>query len=360
MILIITRSFPPEIGGIQSLMWGLSKHISKYRLTKVITNYHKNFKNTDNQVSFSIDRIKGNKLILKYRKSYYINNFIKQNPNIKCIIADHWKSLELIKSNKKKICLIHSKEINHEKGTRLNSRVLKVLNNVEVVVANSNLTKNLAENVGINTNNIRVIHPGVNKTNKISKNFINEADKIIGKKNPILITVARLEKRKNHERVIMALKNLKQLYPNILYICIGYGEEKANLLKLSKELNIESQVKFLSDISSDLKNALISKSNLFVMPSIIFKKSVEGFGISYIEAAQHGVPSIGGKDGGESDAIVNNETGLICDGNNIESIYSGIDNILKNDSFEKYKKNSIDFAKKFEWENIIKEYLKIL
>ena len=34
------------------------------------------------------------------------------------------------------------------------------------------------------------------------------------------------------------------------------------------------------------------------MPSIIHKKSVEGFGIAYVEAAQYGVPSIGGKDGG--------------------------------------------------------------
>ena len=49
---------------------------------------------------------------------------------------------------------------------------------------------------------------------------------------------------------------------------------------------------------SDLKNALVSKSNIFVMPSIIHNKSVEGFGIAYIEAAQYGIPSIGGKDGG--------------------------------------------------------------
>ena len=34
------------------------------------------------------------------------------------------------------------------------------------------------------------------------------------------------------------------------------------------------------------------------MPSIKYKKSVEGFGISFIEAAQFGFPSIGGKDGG--------------------------------------------------------------
>ena len=46
------------------------------------------------------------------------------------------------------------------------------------------------------------------------------------------------------------------------------------------------------------------------MPSIIFKKSVEGFGISFIEAASYGVGSIGGKDGGASDAIRHQETGL--------------------------------------------------
>ena len=52
-----------------------------------------------------------------------------------------------------------------------------------------------------------------------------------------------------------------------------------------------------------MKNALISKSNLFVMPSIIYKKSVEGFGIAFAEAGQYGIPSIGGKDGGAADAI---------------------------------------------------------
>ena len=48
---------------------------------------------------------------------------------------------------------------------------------------------------------------------------------------------------------------------------------------------------FFKDISNELKNTLVAKSNIFVMPSIVYKKSVEGFGIAYIEAAQHGVPS---------------------------------------------------------------------
>ena len=42
-------------------------------------------------------------------------------------------------------------------------------------------------------------------------------------------------------------------------------------------------------------------------------------------AAQYGIPSIGGKDGGASDAIEHDKTGLICDGNNLEEIYSSID-----------------------------------
>ena len=58
------------------------------------------------------------------------------------------------------------------------------------------------------------------------------------------------------------------------------------------------------------------------MPSIIHKKSVEGFGIAYVEAAQYGVTSLGGIDGGASDAIQHEKTGLIWDGNNLEEVLS--------------------------------------
>ena len=37
MYLIVTRSFPPEIGGMQSLMWGLANEMSKnFRLKSMI------------------------------------------------------------------------------------------------------------------------------------------------------------------------------------------------------------------------------------------------------------------------------------------------------------------------------------
>ena len=360
MYIVLTRSFPPEVGGMQNLMWGLANSISKHYMIKVFADYHEQHKNYDESVSFSIQRVGGIKLLRKYRKSYLVNEFIKKNKNIEGIIADHWKSLELIKTDKKKICLIHAKEINHNKGSFSNKRILKVLNNIDHVVSNSKYTKDLAISCGVNPNKITVINPGIYPIKEIDEKILNGVENLLKNKSPRLITVSRLDKRKNHEKIIMALRNLKQVYPNIIYTCIGYGEEENNIKTLVKELNLEDQFLFLKDISQDMKNAFISKSNLFVMPSIIYKKSVEGFGIAFVEAAQYGIPSIGGIDGGASDAIDDGKSGKICDGNNLDEIYSNIDELLTNNSYLEFGKYAKSYVKKFEWKNIIEQYKQIL
>ena len=141
---------------------------------------------------------------------------------------------------------------------------------------------------------------------------------------------------------------------------IGFGKEENNLLKLAKELNIENEVIFLKNINENLKLALIQESNLFLMPTRIEKKSVEGFGISFIEAASLGVGSIGGKDGGAPDAIEHKKTGLICDGSDLNSIYDSVMNFFNNNNYEIYGKNAKKFSENFYWENTIKKYLKLL
>ena len=359
MYLIITRAFPPELGGMQSLMWGLAKEMSKNFMIKVFADYHENHKEFDNKENFSIERVGGIKFLRKIRKAQLINEFIKEN-KIQGIIADHWKSLELIKTDKKKYCLIHGKEINHPKGSSLNKRVVKVLNNVEKVIANSEYTKNLAINNGVNRDKVIVINPGVGIVEELNKKSLEKVESLLKIKTPRLITVSRFDKRKNHEKVIMALRNLRQQYPDIVYICIGYGDEEENLKKLVQELDLGSQVMFFKDISNDLKNALIAKSNIFVMPSIIHKTSVEGFGIAYVEAAQYGIPSLGGKDGGASDAISHDKTGLICDGNNLDDIYSSLNSMIENKKYHVFGKNAKEYVSKFQWDKILDEYKKIL
>ena len=72
----------------------------------------------------------------------------------------------------------------------------------------------------------------------------------------------------------------------------------------------------------------------------IYKKSIEGFGITYIEAASYGKPSIGGIYGGEGDAIKSGHTGYLCDGNDLNAIYDTLLKTLAKDHYLKLGANA--------------------
>ena len=364
MFLIVTRSFPPDLGGMQALMGGLSESLINHGPVKVFAYESPDSDSYDSNSLMNIERIKGIKLFRKYRKANIVNNFIDKHSNIRAIFTDHWKSLELLNKeniNKTKtICLLHSKEINHEKGSSLNKRLVESTNKANFIIANSNFTKELAIKVGIDPSKINVIFPGIKEPQIVQDKYKKEAKIIYKESFPKIITVARLEKRKGHDKILMIIKNLKLKFPKIKYISIGFGEEENSLKKLSKELSIQDEAIFLKNIDEKMKVALIAESNLFLMPSRIDKKSVEGFGISYMEAASYGVGSIGGKDGGASDAITNNMTGLICNGNELDSIYDSVINFFSDNNFIKFGEAAKTFSENFHWNKVIKNYLKLI
>ncbi|MAQ06817.1 MAG: glycosyl transferase, partial [SAR116 cluster bacterium] len=92
------------------------------------------------------------------------------------------------------------------------------------------------------------------------------------------------------------------------------------------------------------------------------KNSIEGFGISYIEAAKFGVPSISGVDGGVVDAVINNKTGWNTNPLNIKQLEStlitAINNHKKREQYgynaKKYFYNNFTGNKAFE------KFLKII
>ena len=158
----------------------------------------------------------------------------------------------------------------------------------------------------------------------------------------------------------MTIKNLIPTYPDIKYICIGDGDEKKNIENLREQLKLEKQVIFLPKVGEKLKIALLNEANLFLMPSIVYKKSVEGFGISFIEAGSYGIGSVGGIDGGEKDAIEDGRTGYLCDGNDLNSIYEVILKFFQNENYKILGLQAKDFSRKFKWDNIIKQYLSLM
>ncbi|MDC0937681.1 glycosyltransferase family 4 protein [Pelagibacteraceae bacterium] len=363
MFLISTRNFPPELGGMQNLMEGLSNALLNHGPVKVFADKINEDEHYDQNSKLNIERVSGFKIFKKYRKANLVKEFIEFN-KIRASFFDHWKSIEGIDEETlkktKSFCLIHSKEINHTAGSSLNKRVLKALNKANYVIANSRFTKELAIKLGVKIKNIKVINPGCNYPIPINDAAKEFAKAIYTGASPKLITVSRLDGRKNHQNILMTIKNLLPKFPNLKYVSVGDGDERSNLEKLKKELGLGREIEFIFKSTEQEKVALLDQSDVFVMPSVIYKKSVEGFGITYIEAASYGKPSIGGIYGGERDAIKSGETGYLCNGNDLNALYDTLIKILENNHYKELGAKAFNFSKDFNWNKIVKRYIELI
>ena len=361
MFLVSTRNFPPELGGMQNLMEGLSKALLDHGPVKVFADGDDEAKVYDQNSKLNIERVAGFKIFRKYRKANLVKEFIKSN-QIRATFFDHWKSIENIDAEilktTKSFCLIHSKEINHPAGSSLNKRVIKALQKSDNVIANSRFTRELALKLGIK--NVTVINPGCNYPITVHEESKNYAKKIFENSSPKLITISRLDGRKSHQNILMTIKNLLPKFPNLKYVSIGDGDERKNLQNLRKELSLENNVDLIFKSSEQEKVGLLEQSDIFIMPSVVYKKSVEGFGIAFIEAACYGKPSIGGIYGGEADAIKSGETGYLCNGNDLNALYETFLKILSNEQYKKLGENAFKFSKNFNWDKIIKNYINLI
>jgi glycosyltransferase involved in cell wall biosynthesis len=90
---------------------------------------------------------------------------------------------------------------------------------------------------------------------------------------------------------------------------VGGGWWQDRLLAHAQRLGIAEAVTFHGHVDDDTKHALVQRSWVHVLPS-----RKEGWGLAVVEAAQHGVPTIGYRSsGGLTDSIVDGVTGLLVD-----------------------------------------------
>ena len=364
MFVITTRNFPPAVGGMQTLMADLAANLVEHGPVKVFADAIDGDYDFDKKQNYQIERIKGFDFIKKYRKNNQVQIFCTENKNIRALIADHWKSIEKISDNIclqiPTLCLIHGKEINHKKGSLLHTRMVQSLKKAKFIIANSEFTKKLAINKGIPATKIKIINPGINPLHPIEKKYDDQAKELFGSMHPKLISVTRLEKRKGIHSVILSLKNLQVLYPNFLYLIIGQGEQSENLKNIARNMDLTNHIVFLEDVPMRFKNALLKHADIFLMPSIEDGSSVEGFGISFLEASMFKTACIGGIVGGAADIIKEGKTGFLCDGTNHDKIYQALTKMLKNKRYIKMGTEAHKQAQKFLWKDQIKKYIKLI
>jgi len=147
-------------------------------------------------------------------------------------------------------------------------------------VANSAGLKNLALKANPNQR-IIVIHNGVDT------NIFKPAAKPQKKEAFTILSVSRLAKIKNIPTLIKACSGLAIEIPNLKVRIVGTGPEEKQLRKLTRNLNLEKVVEFLSFIPNQKLPQIYQKADLFVINSLS-----ESMSNAMLEAMAAGLPII--------------------------------------------------------------------
>ncbi|MGV9415413.1 glycosyltransferase family 4 protein [Nocardia sp. NPDC003693] len=127
--------------------------------------------------------------------------------------------------------------------------------------------------------------------------------------HPSIVVLSRLVPHKQIEDAMAAVAGLRHRIPDLHLDVIGGGWWADNLRTHADELGIADAVTFHGHVEEDRKHELLARAWVHVLPS-----RKEGWGLAVIEAAQHGVPTVGYRSSrGLTDSIVDGVTGMLVD-----------------------------------------------
>jgi glycosyltransferase involved in cell wall biosynthesis len=132
-----------------------------------------------------------------------------------------------------------------------------------------------------------------------------------------LLTVARLVARKGHLRVIAAMEELRRRRPDLTieYLVVGDGPIRAAM-----EARGSENVRVVTNADDAAVAEAYASADLFVMPVVRDDADREGFGLAYIEAAVHGVPSVATDMPGVDEAVLDGVTGILVPDGDIAAL----------------------------------------
>jgi phosphatidylinositol alpha-1,6-mannosyltransferase len=224
------------------------------------------------------------------------------------------------------LCWTHGEELAYARSSReLRFLLARVHNSAAAVIANSHNTARQLEAMGVSRAKLHVVYPGVDaarfqgrvRGDAIRRRFVQEGELL-------LLTVARLQRRKGHDLSIRALALLRDEPPGLRYLIVGDGEERGHLERLVDELALRDRVSFLGAVPDDVLPDYYAAADIFVHPNRPESREEEGFGMVFLEAAAAGLPVIGGANGGVPEAVEQSVTGLLVGGDDAGELATAI------------------------------------
>lgn len=171
--------------------------------------------------------------------------------------------------------------------------------------------------------------------------------------NFFILSVGRVEKRKNVYNNIKAFSKLKKYYPNLKYIFIGnYIEDEKKIYSLIKDLGMnDGEILFKNNISDSELNIYLNS-----MEFLVFTSLEEGFGLPVLEAYSVQKPVLLSKI--EQLAEFKISANQFVDPNNVSEISEKMIKFLKKDHGIKSKKDYKEILSKFSWKRSAETFIK--
>lgn len=162
---------------------------------------------------------------------------------------------------------------------------------------------------GVPADRIVVIHPGVDVDYYTPDPSLDRTDP------PSFLYVGRLRRYKRVDLAIEALARARQVRPDLVLHIAGTGDDRPRLEALARGLGVAGAVHFLGFVAEDEKRRLLRTTwaNLFPSPK-------EGWGITVMEAAACGTPSIASDSPGLRDSVRDGETGCLVPHGDVEAL----------------------------------------
>jgi len=259
---------------------------------------------------------------------------------------------------------VHGEELNiTSKSRELTWMVGRVFRDAAQLISNSqNTSQLLCKTWPVVAERVYVMHPGVDTEKFRPAPYNSEARrKLRWNDRSIVLTVGRLVKRKGHERIIRALPQISRSVPDVLYAIVGDGDERQCLQQVVTDLALNDRVVFHGELDSrDLVSAY-QQCDVFAMPNHEVQGDFEGFGIVFLEAQACGKPVIAGDSGGTVEAINSPRSGLIIrNGQSDELSQTLIDLFLDRERRERMGRAGRDWVEmNFDWRLLVKEACRV-
>ena len=333
-VLIVTQCFYPDVGGIESFITALADQcaLAGFSDTEIADRIRGNLAEPPQPKPYPIVRFGGPRPWRRLRKKAHIAGLLRERGGqIAGIFADSWKSMEALPSGLTMPVSVFAYAMEYPPGASSikQRRISAALARASAVLPISHYTAGLVlPYLGGQAGKMQIVLPPCPELARAAPDAMAAMRARVGGRSPVVATLARLEPRKGADAVIRAMPEILKQHPGCVFAVAGGGADRPRLEELAKSLQVENAVLFLGRVSDAEKSALLASADVFAMPVRREGQSVEGFGLTYLEAAWFGVPSLAGRDGGAADAVLDGETGLLCDGADQVDVTRGLLSLL--------------------------------